>query len=190
MANFRPNREAIFAEHDGFPEVHQPYTPGATYCKFTIHAAPLAFAFPNTKFFVATGFEVGFGLHTAHRPQEIWGELLKLVARKDRVGNDHLIITVGGPDRNGYAFPSEEYLAGLACRLDRPTPKLKHLSKVWVHFWSSGLILEIAPARGAAVTAGFGSGLVPSYFSFEAPLKETEMTVPRGEQEPGHRQGA
>ncbi len=183
MTQFQPDRDALFTEHEDFPESHQPYTPGTTSFRYTMHVAPLVFAFPNTRFFTATGFEVGFGLHTVHRAGDIWNDLLTLIARKDRPENDHLIVTVGGPDRNGYSFPSEEFLANLACRLVRDAPKLNFLSKVWVHFWSNGRIIEIAPVRDSAVTQGFNGGLVPSHFTFKTPPQETEMTVPRVERE-------
>jgi hypothetical protein len=76
LAEFRPNLDAFINETDGFPEQAPPLSFGETSFGCTFHAAPLLNAYPNSSFFMAVGFELGFGFHTIHRPSDVWEQIL------------------------------------------------------------------------------------------------------------------
>ena len=107
LAKFRPEIDPTWVPSGPLPEQAPPVTIARTNLGCSFHAAPLMNALPDTPFFTSTGFELGFGLQTVHRPESAWRQLAEIIERKDRVANDELIITAGGPDRDGYSYPSE-----------------------------------------------------------------------------------
>ncbi len=169
FADFHPDIDALRTPGGAPPEQAPPLTIGTTSFGCSFHAAPLMNAMPDTPFFIATGFEMGFGLLSLHQPEAAWQQIVKAIGRKDKQGNDDLIITVGGPDREGYAFPSEELVADIALRLPVDPPPAKHLTRAWIHFWTTGRIVQILPERQNTVEVAYRGGLTPSHLSLGQP---------------------
>lgn len=176
LSEFRPEIDPTWVEGDIPPVQAPPITMGSTSFGCRFHAAPFTNALPDTPFFISTGFEVGFGMLSIHRPAGAWQQVVEIVERKDREGTDDLIITVGGPDRDGYAFPSEELVADLALRFAAQPPIAQHLSSVRLHFWTTGRIVQLIPERAEIVEPFYRGGLVPSHSQFS--LNELTLTYP------------
>jgi hypothetical protein len=129
----------------------------------TLYAVPMAMAAPVTCFFIETGFELGYGIPTIHRQSEAWRDLANIVARKDKKYTDDLLITVGGPDADGFAFPSEEWVATLALEGQDRALVTQHLKRVRLHFWSTGRIVELAPERSEIAGQTYPGGFIPAH---------------------------
>lgn len=110
--------------------------------------AKMAGARPLTEFYMRLGFEVALGFTTEHSIEDAWAELHRVVSKHDRGQADELVITVGGPDRSGAMHMSETMFAQLLVAPDivgdRGVP-VRHLRRVWLHVWQSGLIRLLAP---------------------------------------------
>jgi hypothetical protein len=159
-------RRLWVANGAGLPD-HPDLAPARTSQGCTLYAVPMALACPNTSFFVATGFELGFGVQTTHRAEESWTEILRIIATKDREGTDDLLITVSGPNDDGFAFPSEELVATIALEGRVNPPATRYLKRVRLHFWNTGRIVEVVP-RVAEVAAPTFDGTVLSHLPVAA----------------------
>lgn len=93
----------------------------------TFYAAPMVGPLPDTSFFASTGFELGIGYQTSHDSHSLWRELGRLIERHDQPSIDHLLVTVVGPDRNGFAFPSEGALTDFMLGQPEPLERPSHL---------------------------------------------------------------
>jgi hypothetical protein len=111
----------------------------------TFYAMPMQGAAPATLFFMRTGFEIGMAFSTTEEVDKVWSELGRVVHEHDKSSIDHLLVTVGGPNKDGYAFPAEDYLARVAVETPQPLPPMRHLKRVVLHFWQSGQIVELLP---------------------------------------------
>lgn len=113
------------------------------------YAMPMQRAVPCSMFFLRTGFEIGMAYSTTDTTTTIWQELLRVVRDHDQNRIDHLLITVGGPDQDGFMFPAESYLIDTALNMPEPLTDLHHLSRVSLHFWPNGRIVELYPTLGS-----------------------------------------
>jgi hypothetical protein len=177
LAEFRPEIDPTWVPSGPPPEQAPLITIGATSFGCSFHASPLMNALPDTPFFISAGFEIGFGLLTIHRPESAWRQLVQIIERKDRQGSDELLITAGGPDRDGYSFPSEELAAEIALGFEAEPPMTKHLAKVRLHFWTTGRVVELVPERREIVEPMYRGGLVPAHLHLGQP-PEIEQTQP------------
>lgn len=99
-------------------------------------------AVPTSPLFSLTGLEIGLAYQSVHLAHAEWEKLRTAIHRKDRPGNNVLLISAGAPDRLGNQYPAEEILAGFL--LDHPEPIVAdHLSDVLLHFWSTGRAVNI-----------------------------------------------
>lgn len=168
LANYRmdPNAFMYQPEHpdEGMPErldnvAFDRSSPGTMF-----YALPMQGAAPSSMLFLRTGFEIGMAYSTSDNADAIWQELLRVVRDHDQDTTDHLLITVGGPNKEGFIFPSESYLIDVALSAAEPLRELRHLSRVSLHFWENGRIVELYPtlASGPVIYPGKFS---PPYFS-------------------------
>lgn len=119
----------------GFDAVNAPGDV-AFFCTPFINAAP------TSPLFSLTGIEVGLAYQSVHPVHAEWEKLRAAIRRKDRPGNDVLLVSIGAPDRFGQQYLAEEVLAEFL--LDHPEPvESDHLSSVILHFWSSGRAVDI-----------------------------------------------
>ncbi len=141
------------------PEMHPGIQAHSTHgCTF--YGLPIGAVLPPTRLFAAVGFELSLGYASTHARESGWREIMTVIAAHDKPGIDHLLITVGGPNREGRGFLSEELM--VVSLLEEPPnqlPSPAHLSRVVIHLWGSGRILELLPENRVLCP-----GLRPSQF--------------------------
>lgn len=71
---------------------------------------------------------------------EVRAELARLIKKHDNAETEHLLITFGGPDRNGFRYPSEEAQADMLTSEVISSEEAKWLRRVTIHVWTSGAI--------------------------------------------------
>ena len=107
------------------------------------YANPLVGSAPDSSLFALRGFEIVLGYPSSHSVSAIRAELERLVVKHDKPGVDVLLVTCGGPARDGYTYPSEELVGRLFVDYGRPLDLAKHVKTVLLHFWSTGCTWEI-----------------------------------------------
>src|SRR5207253_1488255 len=95
---------------DPIPDPAPHFTIGRTGRGTRFYAVPMFRAVPNTEYYGACGFEVGFAQSTVHTAQETWNEVGRMLKSHDQKTVSHLILTVGGPDPWGFSFRSDHQL--------------------------------------------------------------------------------
>ena len=126
---------------------------------------PFINAVPTSPLFTPTGLEVGLAFESIHSARPEWARLRAAVRRKDRPGNNVLLISAGAPDRFGNQYPAEEVLAGFL--LDHPESiESDHLSAVILHFWSSGRAVNILGEAPQEAWPPIYQGLTPAFQPF------------------------
>lgn len=159
----RPDPDQFKVREGELPQVF-PWLPvhgpsDVTYC-----AIPLLGGVPTSPLYCLTGFEIGLAFQSEHTASEEWARLKEVVSRKDKPGNDVLLISAGAPDRTGTCYPAEEVVISLL--LEHPqTVEAQHLKSVIVHFWSSGRAVEILHSQQELWPPLYG-GIMPSHQPF------------------------
>jgi hypothetical protein len=95
-------------------------------------------------FYEATGFECALGMSFEVTHDSTFAELSRVISQHDQESIDHLLITVGGPDREGYVYPGEEFLHRFA-RGHHPT--CTHLRRITLHSFMTGEITDLVIER-------------------------------------------
>jgi hypothetical protein len=72
-------------------------------------------------------------------------EFESAIRRKDRAENDWLLVSAGAPDRTGRVLPGDSLVIPAAVVDRPPIADLRHLKRVIVHSWFSGIGWEIFP---------------------------------------------
>jgi hypothetical protein len=88
------------------------------------------------------GFECNlhFGIFIDTDDKEV--EIRRLVVKHDKSCTDWLILSVGGPDADGYAYPDEDALYGLA-QVAGVAISATYIRRVTLHRWSTGEFFEL-----------------------------------------------
>ncbi|MDQ1538392.1 MAG: hypothetical protein QOE58_2785 [Actinomycetota bacterium] len=123
------------------------------------YGTPILVSAPASPFFFRTGFEMAFVYGSEHTARQGWDELRRRVIDHDQSAIQELIVTVGGPDKNGYIHPSEEAILDLMLQDIVWSYEPKHLSAIYIHGWETGRIVRIHPDVGI-VNPGLYQGLV------------------------------
>jgi hypothetical protein len=124
--------------------IHVEFGKSSRGCVF--YATPFNAGVPDSEFFRRTSFELGYVFPIWHTRPDALGILIKLVADHDQPGIDQLLVTVGGADRTGTRYVSDEAL--FLFLLDQPdliTLLPRHIKRVTAHLWSTGAIYELYP---------------------------------------------
>jgi hypothetical protein len=191
LADYQPNPERLLVNvTEEFPVKH----PGLGAVKSepggNFYAVPLETILPSSRFFAATGFELGFGYVTYHSAASAWKEVERLVSQHDRENIDHLLISVGAPNNIGYGFPAEEVLAeGFFQNPQAGMKPPRHLRRVLMHLWASGTIIQIHPEPRALVPGWRPSGFAASPWVGDLPAS-TFICLSRAAQVQGDRRGS
>ena len=144
----------------------------------TFYAAELRAAVPGTTFFARTGFEMALAYQTEHAADAAWIELARLVKRHDKPEIQHLVVTVGGPNRRGLAYPSEGLLLDMALATGAPSLSPEHIQSVVLHSWSDGRVIEVHPGPGGATPPLYPGGYSVSNLSLLQPPEVQATVVP------------
>lgn len=146
LKSYRFSEEPTMVDFDdGVETTRDNYVDVPNVC--TLHATPYIGALPSSEFFQRTGFEIGIGMKSVHTYDDSWKSLEDLILRKDRPGNEDLVISVGAPTRGGIAFSSDELVAEIALGSQGQPEKIEHLKRVFVHFQLTRRIVQVWPQR-------------------------------------------
>jgi hypothetical protein len=108
-------------------------------------ATPFLVSAPVSSFFNKMGFELSFVYTTQHTASEVWSELSRRINQHDKPEINDLVITIGGPDRNGYVHPSEEAIFDFMLLNPHPISQPEHLQRILAHGWETGRIVQFYP---------------------------------------------
>lgn len=144
IADCRVDREGIarlIAEvaERGFPQTRPPVVATASLPNDVAGFVANAVAAPHSsaQFSTGLGFEVDLARQNDLTESVVRAHLDRLVTSHDKPQIQHLLITAGGPDVEGFRYPGEELAAGFLAQLPDLSVKAKSLQKVTLHFWSA-----------------------------------------------------
>jgi hypothetical protein len=100
-----------------------------------------------SRFQQSTGFELMLAYSTLHTAPEGWATLRDLIGRKDVPQTQELLVSVGAPDASGGRFSSESVLLELMLKNPEPVQMTRHLERVHLHDWGSGLVATTSKAQ-------------------------------------------
>jgi hypothetical protein len=176
LREYEPDTSWTEADTSALPEQLPETDIQSTASGCTFYAVELRNAVPASAFFAETGFELVLAFQSVHPQDAAWLELRRLVDRHDKPEINDLVVTIGGPKHNGLAYPSETLLFDAALEFGIPQlrPKPKHLSRVVLHSWEDGRIIEIYP-KPVVWPPLYQGGYVAPHYSAAAP--ESQVTI-------------
>jgi hypothetical protein len=173
-AEYEPPVDAL--KHDGGPPPEElPEIPLAgTGAGARFYGVPIGDGVPASMLFTQAAFDIGLAYTTPITAEAAWQEVQRLVDKHDQRGVDLLLITAGGPDDRGNAYPAEEavarFLVEHALGLSRPP---EHINQIVLHSWATGqattLYPEVQPLFGPLY-----SSMVPLHHPFPKPGQPAE----------------
>lgn len=165
LVSYRPNPEQFKVSGNELPQQLTDVGPVRTPEDASFFAVPLLGGVPASGLFAMTGVSAGLAFQSDHIVSREWATLREMILRKDREGNDCLLISAGAPDRMGRCFVSEEVLAQFI--LGHPEViTATHLSSVVLHFWSSGHAVELLGETPTTMWPPLYQGFFPASHSF------------------------
>ena len=167
LVRYQPQPKDYTVESkDGMPlQLPEGFGPVRAPGDVSFFCVPFINSAPASPLFTMTGFEVGLAYQSVHTASSEWDRLRSAIHRKDKPGNDVLLISAGAPDRFGSQYPAEEVLASFL--LDHPEPfACSHLSAVILHFWSSGRAVNLLGEVPLEAWPPIYQGLSPAFQPF------------------------
>jgi hypothetical protein len=166
LSEYEPAAEEL--RHDSGPAPQtMPELPVAnTSAGATFYSVPLLGAVPGSMLFTIAGFDIALAYTTIMTAQEGWNELQRLVDGHDKPGVEVLLVTAGGPDRNGNIYPAEEGLANFV--IEHPiglSHAPKHIKEVILHSWGTGRATHLHPVVAPLFGPLYGS-MIPVHHPF------------------------
>lgn len=120
---------------------------------------PMLRGYPVTRFFNLTGFEMALSYTSAHSQEEGWIELRRLIQDHDKKEIKHLLITVGGPSKDGLVFLADETLTYFMLEDSIPKLETAYLETIILHIWTKGTIIKLFPEYEVITWGLFPNGL-------------------------------
>jgi hypothetical protein len=103
---------------------------------------------PSSPFFGTMNFEIALAYSTTIYDEDAFAALQRLVVDHDQHGYDDLIVSAEAPTVEGYAYPSDYVLVRGALQEARTHAlSAKHLSRVYLHDWSTRGIYRLDPGE-------------------------------------------
>lgn len=109
------------------------------------YALPINDDYRASRFMSRMGFDLILGYTTTYRLAEVQQSVRDLIARKDKPGNEWLLITAGGPNAQGLTFAGEEFVAGMIFAHEFEFTPPSNIRRIVLHRWGSGDALELFP---------------------------------------------
>jgi hypothetical protein len=162
LINHRPDPNEFRTEGTSLPQ-QLDMTPVQTPQDAQFISVPMMGGAPLSLLFLSTGTEIHLAYQSSHTASITWSRLQQAIAKKDRPGNDNLLISVGAPDRNGMTYATEELLANFIMEHPRPV-ETRHLKNVILHFWSTGVAISLTNGcqpMWSPIYTGIQSGSLP-----------------------------
>ncbi len=135
---------ATTPDGQGLPAAIELPSPVLTTRRYQILGIPPNLSRSSSRFAARHGFELGLAHSTIVRRSQLLEQLWRTILDKDRVENEELLITIGGPDQTGYRWPGEAFMYDLLTRGQLPTMPSRHLRCVYLHNWLPGDIAEVS----------------------------------------------
>ena len=138
------------------------------------HAAPVNDDYQPTRFMARMGFDLVLGYTTVYRLSEVQELMRNLIRRKDKAGNDWLLITAGGPNAQGLTFAGEEFVAGLLFDHEFAFPPPSNIERILLHRWGVGDACELFPGERRLLVASARPDL-PEGLTYVMPALPTDL---------------
>jgi hypothetical protein len=95
----------------------------------------------------------GFSI-ALHMPQpltldDVRAELERLTLKHDKPEIESLLVTAGGPDRNGIRYPAEELVAAQLAEGGDLALEAQHIQEVFLHLWGSCDVSDVDVLRSS-----------------------------------------
>lgn len=147
LAEYRPDTNNLWVPGGELPDPAPQLPIHATSAGASFYCLPLVGSVPDSVLFNTGGFEVGLAYTTVHDLSEEAAHLRQRILEKDHEGSDWLLLSAGAPDKLGATYPAEEPLAHLLFENDLLQVEPEHLRRITLHFWSSGLAVDLWPEK-------------------------------------------
>lgn len=173
LAEYRPNDALVVRQGVGMPAKMPELPLSKTDAGASFYSTPMIGAAPDTPLFSLAGFELSMAYTTTHTAHAEWEALKKKIKRKDKPGNDWLLISSSAVDQRGCIYPSEDILADFLLSNFEEFGPLEHIRRITVHMWSSGRAVDIWPE----VKPIFGpiyAGSSPWHLPFQVPVEQQD----------------
>lgn len=150
LAQYRPNVENLRMQFSsGMPPQMPSLGTTSTPRDATFYAVPMLNSIPVGPFASLSGYDIVLAYSTMHTASSVAAVVQKLVRDHDKKDVDTLLITSGGPDRDGVMHPLEQLVSDFY--LQNPLVlKTDYISRVIMHRWPTGDaydLLENPPKR-------------------------------------------
>ena len=150
LSQYRPNVEDLRTQFStGMPPQMPPLGTGSAPKDATFYAVPMLNSIPVGPFTSISGYDVVLAYSTKHTASSVSAVVEKLVRDHDKEGVDTLLITSGGPDRDGVMHPMEQVISDFYLQNPKVL-KTDYISRVIMHLWPTGDaydLLENPPKR-------------------------------------------
>ena len=143
------------------------------------HAAPVNDDYRPSRFMRRMGFDLILGFTTLYRLSDVESGLNAAMAKKDRPGNDWLLLTAGGPNQQGLTFPGEELVSSLVVEHPPIISAPAELRRVILHRWGSGDAWELYPKYRQLF--GRARPDLPTGLAYEVPRPSAELKPGRNQ---------
>jgi hypothetical protein len=112
---------------------------------FFIVANPLPAWCPRNQFETSLGFRRSLQYPIVLK--EITSEIMRMVSQHDNSATQHLILSIGGPNLEGFSYPAESLLEKILEDSPIQLVEAHYLEQVTAHVWNTGKLIEISVAR-------------------------------------------
>lgn len=138
LSRYRPDVDSLRLQFSsGMPPQMPPLVTGSTLQDATFYAVPMLNASPAGPFTSISGYDIVLAYTTTHTASSIGIVLEDLVRKHDKEGVDNLLITSGGPDRDGAMHPMEQVISDMYLQYPKVL-KTEHINRVILHRWPTG----------------------------------------------------
>jgi len=131
---------ADIARH-GFPQTFPEEIAIVDKESFGFQVAPLDSWQARDALSAQLGFDVSLSFPFAI--QDVRAEMQRLVSSHDNDRINQLLVSIGGPNRDGVCFPAEHDLSSLLKEDPLGPVSAQHISQVTAHTWSSGEFFDV-----------------------------------------------
>jgi hypothetical protein len=168
LSQYRPNVEALRTQFSaGMPPQMPPLGTGSASKDATFYAVPMLNSIPVGPFTSISGYNIVLAYSTQHTASSVAAVVEKLVQDHDKEGVDTLLITSGGPDRDGVMHPLEQILSDFYLQNPK-TLKTDHINHVIMHRWPTGDAYDLLETPPKPLWPAVYQGHAPAHQPFVA----------------------
>ena len=166
LSKYRPDIDSLRIQFSsGMPPQMPPLVTGSAPQDATFYAVPMLSSIPVGPFTSISGYDVVLAYSTMHTASSVSVALEKLVYDHDKEGVDILLITSGGPDRDGVMHPMEQILSDFYLQNPKIL-KTDFISHVILHRWPTGDAYDLLENPPKQLWPAIYQGHTPAHQSF------------------------